>query len=53
MASQGLLTERENRVGVWGDRSGPSLGPLYYVKNELGPIFIKFISKEYRDMCGQ
>ena len=53
LASHGLLTERKNRVGVYGDGSGPSLGPIYYVKNELGPIFIKFINEEYMDMGGR
>ncbi len=51
LASHGLLTVRENRVGVFGDSSGPSLGSIYYVINDFGPIFIKFISEEYKDIA--
>lgn len=47
LAFNGLLTEMINRVGVYGDGGKPYLGELHYVKNELGPQFLKFITKDF------
>ncbi len=48
LASHDLVTEMVNRVGVFGNGDGtPYLGPLYYVKNDLGSLFIRFISEDF------
>ncbi|MCX5634469.1 MAG: hypothetical protein NTW55_01310 [Planctomycetota bacterium] len=40
LASHNLITEKFNRVGVYGDGT-PHLEPLHYVKNSLGVDFLR------------
>ena len=47
ISSHNLIDELVDRTAVFGDGE-PVLGPLYYKKNELGPIFIQFISSNFR-----
>ena len=45
LASHNLITEKFNRVGLFGDGHGrPHLEPLHYVKNSLGVDFLRFIT---------
>lgn len=46
ISSHNLVDEQVDRTAVFGDDE-PVLGPMYYKKNELGPIFIQFISDNF------
>jgi hypothetical protein len=46
ISSHNLVDEQVDRTAVFGGGE-PVLGPMYYKKNELGPIFIRFISDNF------
>lgn len=51
LASYNLVNEMFDKTAVWADSDGePILGNMYYTKNELGNIFLRFIADTFIDI---